>query len=123
MNWERIWQRFDDMLELIIWAWDSLMLFLCGMLLIPIIALAVFSIIVTGPASVPLALRALVDLLFIFVAALAPFWMAAAAYARFSSSQTARRLQDRIDRAFPIIVYTACGLMGIFVLLSWLLMQ
>lgn len=123
MNWKRLWRRCDAVIDILIWAWDMLMLFLCGAFLIPLMIIAIAGIVLLGPAPGRSELGELLDELFFVVLAMAPIWMAVAAYARFSASQMAMRLQSRINRAFPVIIYTVCVLMGIFAILHWGLPQ
>jgi hypothetical protein len=117
MNWHTFWSRYDRLLEVVVWAWDSVMLYLCAVLLIPLTIVATIGTLLIGPAPASKP-DGLLEPIAYWLLALAPLWLIIAGYARFHGGYNAQRLQAWIDRAFWIIIYTACALMGLFALVS-----
>lgn len=119
MDWGGTWRRAAAALDIMIWAWDSLMLYVCAVWLIPMATAAIIGLLLFGDVPLRRGLAGDQEMYFAVMLAGALVWLGVAGYARFAGTPKAAMIQAWIERMFWRVVYTASALMVIFALVRW----
>jgi len=122
MRSARVWQRLERWLvvvmDAIIWGWDMLMMYVAALFLIPLCVVASLKIMGVETVWSAFAGAGLENAWFRLLLLGAPVWLAVTMYARFSHTQQAAALQNRLERWKWAIIWMTCGAMGGFAVLA-----
>lgn len=122
MRSARVWQRLERWLvvvmDAIIWGWDMLMMYVAALFLIPLCVVASLKIMGVETVWSAFAEAGLENAWFRLLLLGAPVWLAVTMYARFSHTQRAAALQNRLERWKWAVIWMTCGAMGGFAVLA-----
>lgn len=108
MDWRALWHRLDGGLDAVIWLHERTMLYICLVVLVPLMALVTGSLLV---ADLRVAIAPWVDVTIPYLTAGLPVWLVGTALVERSSHPLAARYRELLPQA-PVAIGIALFAVG-----------